>query len=61
MKNRSPSPSEGFTESLRVNTALVRFRVKSLQLKTIAFKIGPRTKTDIVLAYIGRNGRSAGH
>ncbi|ADM36845.1 spore germination protein [Bacillus spizizenii] len=43
---------EGFTESLRVNTALVRFRIKTLQLKMISFKIGTKTKTDIVLAYI---------
>lgn len=43
---------EGFTESLRVNTALVRFRVKTFQLKMISFKIGTKTKTDVVLAYI---------
>lgn len=43
---------EGFTESLRINTALVRFRIKSLQLKMTAFKIGTETKTDVVLAYI---------
>ncbi|MBR0008664.1 MULTISPECIES: spore germination protein [Bacillus] len=36
----------------RVNTALVRFRVKTFQLKMISFKIGTKTKTDVVLAYI---------
>ncbi|UQZ48785.1 spore germination protein [Bacillus sp. PK3-037] len=60
MKNPSPSPSETLQKASEP-MPLLRFRVKSLQLKTIAFKIGTRTKTDIVLAYIGRNGRSAGH
>lgn len=36
---------ESFTESLRVSTALVRIRVKTLQLKMISFKI-------VALAYI---------
>ncbi|MCR6597329.1 hypothetical protein NFC80_11875 [Bacillus halotolerans] len=45
MKNRSPSPSEGFTESLRVNSAFVRFRVKSLQFKQIDLTESNRSLT----------------
>jgi spore germination protein len=45
-------PREGFTESLRVNTALLRFKVKSPDLKTVSFTVGERTKTSVVLTYI---------
>ncbi|MEC0092432.1 spore germination protein [Paenibacillus macquariensis] len=45
-------PREGFTETLRVNTALVRFRLKTPKLKMVSFVIGDETKTDIVLSYI---------
>lgn len=45
-------PREGFTETLRVNTALVRHRLKSPDLRVFPFKIGERTKTDVALLYI---------
>jgi len=45
-------PREGFTENLRTNTALIRFRVKSHHLKMEPFIIGRYTRTNVVLAYI---------
>lgn len=45
-------PREGFTENLRVNTALLRFKIKSPDLKMVRFVKGKYTRTDIVLAYI---------
>lgn len=45
-------PREGFTETLRVNTALIRFKVKTPKLKMVSFVIGEETKTDVVLTYI---------
>ncbi len=45
-------PREGFTENLRVNTALVRFKIKTPDLKTINLVKGERTKTNIVISYI---------
>ncbi|MNM55651.1 Spore germination protein A1 [compost metagenome] len=45
-------PREGFTESLRINTALVRFKIKTEKLKLLDMVIGKVTKTDVALAYI---------
>lgn len=45
-------PREGFSENLRTNTALLRFRIKSTKLKTEAFMIGEHTRTNVVLAYM---------
>ncbi|OAB43024.1 spore germination protein [Paenibacillus glacialis] len=45
-------PKEGFTETLRLNTALIRFKLKTPKLKMVNFVIGEETKTDIVLSYI---------
>ncbi|MGG6314179.1 spore germination protein [Paenibacillus macerans] len=45
-------PREGFTELLRINTALIRFKIKTEQLKLIDLVIGKMTKTDVALAYI---------
>nr|WP_245917536.1 MULTISPECIES: spore germination protein [Bacillus] len=45
-------PREGFTENLRTNTALVRFRLKSTKLKMEAMVLGKQTQTNIVLSYI---------
>lgn len=45
-------PREGFTETLRTNTALLRRRMKSPDLKMEALQIGTRTKNDVVLAYV---------
>jgi hypothetical protein len=45
-------PRDGFTETLRINTALIRRRIRDPQLKLISFKIGTRTKTDVAVMYI---------
>lgn len=43
---------EGFTETLRTNTALLRRRIKSPNLKFESMKIGRQTQTDVIIAYI---------
>ncbi|MCL2014092.1 MAG: spore germination protein [Oscillospiraceae bacterium] len=43
---------EGFVESVRLNMALVRKRVKSPKLRFDMIKIGETGKTDVCLAYI---------
>ncbi|WP_042464002.1 spore germination protein [Neobacillus dielmonensis] len=43
---------EGFTERLRVNTALVRSRVRSNRLKILSKDIGEETMTGIAVLYI---------
>ncbi|MBY0011230.1 spore germination protein [Paenibacillus typhae] len=45
-------PREGFTETLRTNTSLIRRIVKSPSLKTDQMKIGDFTQTKVVIAYI---------
>ena len=45
-------PREGFTETLRVNTSLIRRKLKTHRLRFESLKIGEQTKTDVVLAYI---------
>ncbi|MBZ4664759.1 spore germination protein [Mahella sp.] len=45
-------PKEGFTETVRFNTALIRRRIKDPKLKMKGFKLGKRTKTDVVIAYM---------
>lgn len=45
-------PREGFIESLRTNTAMIRRKVKSPALKILPVKIGDRTNTQINIVYI---------
>ncbi len=45
-------PREGFTETLRVNTSMLRRRIKNPSLRMEAMKIGEQTHTDICIAYI---------
>jgi len=45
-------PREGFTETLRTNTSLIRRIIKSPALKTETMKIGGYTQTNVVIAYI---------
>ncbi|MGG1661075.1 spore germination protein [Brevibacillus sp. NRS-1366] len=45
-------PREGFTESINVNTAMLRRLIKSPALKMELMQIGGYTKTKVVLAYI---------
>jgi len=43
---------DGFTETIRFNTALVRRRVKDTRFKIIANRLGKRSKTDVAILYI---------
>lgn len=45
-------PKEGFTETLRTNTALIRRRVKDPNLRMMVRTIGRRTKTEVAVMYI---------
>ncbi|HEY8908818.1 MAG TPA: spore germination protein [Desulfosporosinus sp.] len=45
-------PREGFNESLRTNTALVRRRIKTPNLKMEKFVLGRVTKTEVNIAYL---------
>jgi hypothetical protein len=45
-------PRDGFTESLRTNTSLLRRRIKSTRLKMESISIGELSQTDIVISYI---------
>lgn len=45
-------PSDGFTETLRYNTALVRRRIRDPKFKIKQKVIGVRSKTDIAVMYI---------
>ncbi len=45
-------PRDSFTESLRVNTSLIRKRIKDPNLWIENFKIGEVTRTDVALMYI---------
>lgn len=45
-------PREGFTENLRTNTALIRRKIKTGQLRSELIFIGERTRTAICLMYL---------
>ncbi|HOG00457.1 MAG TPA: spore germination protein [Clostridia bacterium] len=45
-------PREGFTETLRVNTAMLRRKIKNANLRLETMKIGRQTNTDVCIAYI---------
>lgn len=45
-------PREGFTEVVRINTALLRRRIKSPQFKLEQYIVGRITKTEINIAYL---------
>ncbi|MGX1825692.1 spore germination protein, partial [Heyndrickxia sporothermodurans] len=45
-------PREGFTETLRTNTALIRKRIKNPNLWLETIKIGKETQTDVAIMYI---------
>ncbi len=45
-------PRESFTEVLRTNTALVRRRLKTPDLRFDGTRVGVRSKTDVVVVYI---------
>ncbi|ACT02742.1 spore germination protein [Paenibacillus sp. JDR-2] len=45
-------PRDGFTETLRTNTSLIRRRIRSPQLKMESVTIGEVSQTDVVIVYI---------
>lgn len=45
-------PRESFTETLRVNTTLIRRKIRSSDLKIEMLNLGAKTKTDIAIAYL---------
>lgn len=45
-------PREGFIETLRVNTAMIRRRIRDHKLKIKGYQIGKRSKTDVSVLYI---------
>ncbi|MDN5322117.1 MAG: spore germination protein [Clostridia bacterium] len=51
-KTMARGPRELFVENLRINTALIRRRIKSPNLKIETFKVGNVSDTDIALVYI---------
>ncbi|HHY38853.1 MAG TPA: spore germination protein [Clostridia bacterium] len=45
-------PREGFVESLRTNTSLIRRRIRTAHLRIKSLTIGTLTKTEVAYAYI---------
>ncbi|WP_058301418.1 spore germination protein [Gorillibacterium timonense] len=45
-------PQEGFIEGIRINTSLVRRRIKTPHLKMKPLLLGRHTRTDIVVSYV---------
>lgn len=45
-------PREGFTENLGVNTALVRQKIRSKELKLVSKEVGTQTNTTIAIMYM---------
>ncbi len=45
-------PHEGFTETLRINTSLIRRKIKHPSLRIISLKLGTLSNTDLVVIYI---------
>ncbi|WP_028548468.1 spore germination protein [Paenibacillus sp. UNC451MF] len=45
-------PRESFTETLRINTSLIRRKIKDTRLRLETISIGRTTKTDVTIMYI---------
>ncbi|MBU5427950.1 spore germination protein [Tissierella pigra] len=45
-------PREGFTEVLKINTTLIRRRIRDTNLKITMQKVGRRSKTDVAVIYM---------
>ncbi len=45
-------PREGFTEIIRVNTALIRHKIRSNRLKILSKDVGEETQTGIAILYV---------
>lgn len=53
MEKVARGPRDGFVETIVLNTALVRRRIRDPRLTFEMFQIGSQSKTDIALGYIG--------
>jgi spore germination protein KA len=51
-ENNVRGPRDGFSETIRTNTAHIRRRIRDPQLRIDSMQIGTRTRTDINIAYI---------
>ncbi|PJI06666.1 MULTISPECIES: spore germination protein [Clostridium] len=51
-ENSIRGAKDSFTENIENNTALIRRRIKSPDLRMISFKIGTKTKTTILMVYL---------
>ncbi|HEY8909661.1 MAG TPA: spore germination protein, partial [Desulfosporosinus sp.] len=47
-------PHEGFGETLRINTSLLRRKIKHPSLRIISLKLGTLTNTDLVVTYMDK-------
>jgi spore germination protein len=45
-------PREGFVENLRVNTSLIRKKLRSNRLKVVAKEVGTETRTAVAIVYL---------
>lgn len=45
-------PKEGFTEDVHLNTVLMRQRIRDTNLRFESFKVGRRSKKDLIISYI---------
>ncbi|MFC5647878.1 spore germination protein [Paenibacillus solisilvae] len=45
-------PREGFTETISVNTSMLRRKIKSPSLKMIPFQTGRHTRTEVLIVYM---------
>ncbi|HZG87739.1 spore germination protein [Paenibacillus sp.] len=45
-------PKESFTEDIQVNTSLLRLKIKTTDLKMVSLRVGERTHTNVIVAYL---------
>jgi spore germination protein KA len=45
-------PKDGFSETLRTNTALIRRRIRDVNLRIVSKNVGKVTKTDLAIVYL---------
>lgn len=51
-ENSVRGPKDSFTENIENNTASIRRRIKSSDLRMETFKIGEKTKTTVLAVYL---------
>lgn len=52
LENSIRGPRDGFVESISINMALIRQRLKTSTLKSVEFTIGKRSRTKVLLVYM---------